>query len=181
MWVERCQERSFVRKMYLKKCLQSIGLCVHCCSSQFVGYLFHRHQLMVLSDDGLVQVAWIQTYPYVPIWLPRECHWRDPRCWLNLLRDDFLFYQVIQFPVYCFFGLDWHLPPGMRRWLDWRVYPDVVGSFQAAKSVEWVGVKFLQILHSLAWHCPWFMVDWCFPAAWQFAFVVGLVHEFGVL
>ena len=25
------------------------------------------------------------------------------------------------------------------------------------------------------------MVDWCFPAAWQFAFVVGLVNEFGVL
>ena len=25
------------------------------------------------------------------------------------------------------------------------------------------------------------MVDWCFPAAWQFAFVVWLVYEFGVL
>ena len=24
------------------------------------------------------------------------------------------------------------------------------------------------------------MVDWCFPAAWQFAFVIGLVDEFGV-
>ena len=23
---------------------------------------------MVLSDDGLVQVAWIQTYPYIPVW-----------------------------------------------------------------------------------------------------------------
>ena len=64
--VERHQERSFVRKMYLKKCLQSIGLCVHCCSSQFVSYLFHGHRLMVLSDDGLVQVAWIKTIPLPP-------------------------------------------------------------------------------------------------------------------
>ena len=39
MWVEHCQERSFMLKMYLKKCLQSIGLCVHCCSGQFVCYL----------------------------------------------------------------------------------------------------------------------------------------------
>ena len=50
--------------MYLKKCLQSIGLCVDCGSGQFMHYLLHRHGLMVLSDDGLVQVAWIQTYPY---------------------------------------------------------------------------------------------------------------------
>ena len=25
------------------------------------------------------------------------------------------------------------------------------------------------------------MVDWCFPAAWQFSFVVSLVYEVGVL
>ena len=119
MWVERCQERSFVHKMYLKKCLQSIGLCVHCCSSQFVCYLFHRHGFMVLSDDGLVQVAWLQTYPYIPVWLPWKRHWRDPWCWLNLLRDDFLFYQVIQFLVYCLLGLDWHLPSwhALLAWL----------------------------------------------------------------
>ena len=74
MRVERRQERSFVRKMFLKKCLQSIGLCVHCRSGQFMCYFLHGHGLMVLSDDGLVQVAWIQTYPYIPVWLPWECH-----------------------------------------------------------------------------------------------------------
>ena len=57
MWVECCQERNFMRKMYLEECLQSIGLCVHGCSGQFVCYLFHHHGLMVLSDDGLDQVA----------------------------------------------------------------------------------------------------------------------------
>ena len=118
MWVECCQERSFVCEMYLKKCLQSIGLCVHCRSGQFVCYLLHRHGLMVLSDDGLVQVAWIQTYPYFSIWFPRECHWRDPWCWFHLLHDDFLFYQVVQFLVYCLLWLDWYLPSGMCCWLD---------------------------------------------------------------
>ena len=67
--VEHPQERSFVHKMYLKKCLQSISLWVDCGSSQFMCYLLHRHGLMVLSDDGLVQVAWIQTYPYFSV-----CH-----------------------------------------------------------------------------------------------------------
>ena len=99
--VECCQERSFVPKMYLKKCLQSIGLCVHCHSSQFMCDLLHGHRLMVLPDDGLVRVAWIQTYPYVSDWLPWECHYRDPQCWYNLLRDDFLFYQIVQLLVYC--------------------------------------------------------------------------------
>ena len=67
MWIEHCQERSFAHKMYLKKCLQSIGFCVDCRSGQFVCYLLHLHGLMVLSDDGLVQVAWIQTYPYFSV------------------------------------------------------------------------------------------------------------------
>ena len=97
MRVERCQERSFVDKMYLKKCLQSIGLCVDCHSGQFMCYLLHCHGLMVFSADGLVQVAWIQTYPYLSVWFPRKGHWKDPWCWLYLLHDDFLFYQVVQF------------------------------------------------------------------------------------
>ena len=127
MWVECCQERNFMRKMYLEECLQSIGLCVHCgsalcwwpCSS----VLGSRHTLTSpfmgfmrkLSDDG-------------------------PWCWIKLLRDDFFFYQVIQFLVYCLLWLNWHLPSGMHCWLDCGVHPDVVGSLQAAKSVECVGV-----------------------------------------
>ena len=61
-----------MHKMYLKKCLQSIGLCVDCGSGQFIHYLLHSHGLMVLSDDGLVQVAWIQTYLTSPFGFLRK-------------------------------------------------------------------------------------------------------------
>ena len=58
--VEHCP--GVMCEMYLQESLQSISLCVDCGSNQFVCNLLHCHRFVVLSDDGLVQVAWIQTY-----------------------------------------------------------------------------------------------------------------------
>ena len=55
-------------------------------------------------------------------------------------RDDLLFYQVVQFLVYCLLWLNWHLPSCVCCWLDCRVHPDVILTLEAAKSVKRVGV-----------------------------------------
>ena len=84
-WSVRCICRNAYR----------VGPFVDCCSGHSMWYIFCRHGFMVLSDDGPVQVACIQTYPYFSIQLHGKGQWRHPWSCLYLLSDDFLCYQVV--------------------------------------------------------------------------------------
>ena len=94
--VECCEEWSFLCQMHSKESLIVFHLGQFGCSCEYVGYLLKGWSIVVLMDDGFVQVLWVKAYPQPAISLLGVCERADPWCGLSLFGDDSLMHHLSQ-------------------------------------------------------------------------------------
>ena len=109
-----------------------------------MGYLLKGWCLVILTDDGFVQVLWVEVYPQLAICLLGVCERTDPRCGLSLFRDDSLTYQLSQLFL-DLLVLNGNFLSSVLYWKDCRVCFDVIFSQHVTYAVEAVGEQCLKI------------------------------------
>ena len=147
VWVECCQEMPPSWDVLGEKPLMHQPWCTL--------LLLPFHELSLLSSWACCSLwwwlhssCWDPSTPLLLHWLSWECHWRDPWCRLNLLHDNFLFYQIVPTPGLFTLG-------SILMYSPLRLPSQIVG------------VQLLDLLYHVAGHCPWSVVDGHLSATWQ--------------
>ena len=149
VWVECCQEMPPSWDVLGEKPLMHPPWCT---LLLLISWAISSLIMGLFSDDGSIQVAGIQAHPYFSVWLPWECHWRDPWCMLNQLHDNFL---LSNSPT-----------PGLFTLGSILMYSPLRLPSQI------VGVQLLDLFYHVAGHCPWAVVDGRLSATWQLLLAV---------
>ena len=116
-----------------------------CCYCENMGYLLKGWCIVVITDDGFIQVLWVEAYPQLAICLLGVCERADPWCGLSLFCDDSLMYHLSQLFLNLLLVLDWSFPSSVLYWKDCRVCLDVIFSRHATYAVKAVGEQCLKI------------------------------------
>ena len=83
-----------------------------------MGYLLKGWCIVVLMDDGCIQVLWVKANPQLAICLPGVCEGADPRCGLSLFGDDSLTHHLSQLFLNLLLVLNGNFPSSKLYWKD---------------------------------------------------------------
>ena len=143
--VEFCEEWSCLCQVHSKESLVAVHFGEFGCSCEYMGYLLKGWCLVVLTDDGFVQVLWVEAYPQLAICLLGACERADPWCGLSLFGDDSLMHHLSQLFLYDLLVLDGNFLSSLLFWKDCRVFLDVIFSWHVTYTVVAVGEQWLKI------------------------------------
>ena len=108
----------------------------------------HCLGLMVLLNNGFVEVSCIQAWPYLPCRLYWISHWRYSWCRFYLWLQNVLFYHVVYYLFDGCLASYWHLSPCMLYWWHCWANFNVIFSLEWAKSVKRVRVELKKVLNT---------------------------------
>ena len=150
LYLPRCvlnvmRSDSCLRQVHPKECFVAVHFGEFCCSCENMGYLLKGWCLVVLMDDGFIQVLWVEAYPQLAICLLGVCERADPWCGLSLFGDDSLMYHLSQLFLDLLLVLDGNFPSSVLYWKDCRVCLDVIFSWHVTYAVEAVREQCLKI------------------------------------
>ena len=104
-----------------------------------MSYLLKGWGLVILADDGFIQVLGVKAYSQLAIGLLGICQAPDPWGGLSLLGDDSLLDHLCYLLFYLLLVLDGNFPPSVLDWGDSGVSLDVILTAHVSNAVKAVG------------------------------------------